>query len=447
MKKNILFCLFSLAVVCGPSLNVHAWSVPETGQVLCYDNASVITCPPPGEPFYGQDANYSIGSRAFTKLDASGNDLPDGAPSWAMVRDNVLGLIWECKTDDGTIHDKDNQYGPEDAQSVHISALNSAVFGGFDDWRLPTIKELSYIVDRGRIEPAVDPFYFPYITLYYWTSTPDPSATYGPYYVQTQTGYEYNFIKEGDGVMGVRGEITVMDNGFVDNGDGTVTDTATGLMWQQSFPVQTMGWQQALAYCESLVLAGHDDWRLPNVNELQSIVDYTQYGPSIDTAFFPDTPADFFWTSTSVPGKYSNKAWPVHFDLGWVDFYFGSIKTVVHYVRAVRGPETNLIALSSLDAVPQSGSVIITWETSSEVDNTGFNLYRADSEDGEYICINEELIPAEGSPTEGTEYEFVDDNVQNRKIYYYKLEDIDVNGGKTIHGPVNVMPRFINVGG
>lgn len=94
----------------------------------------------------------------YTKLDANDNDLPDSATSWVMVRDNMTGLIWEVRTDDGSVHDKDNTYtwydsnpetNGEDA-GTHgdgtdtvdfIKALNDANFGSYLDWRFPTIKE------------------------------------------------------------------------------------------------------------------------------------------------------------------------------------------------------------------------------------------------------------------------------------------------------------------
>jgi hypothetical protein len=105
--------------------------------------------------------------------------------------------------------------------------------------------------------------------------------------------------------------------------------------------------------------------------------------------------------------------------------------------------ESTLIELSSLRAVPSDREVVIIWETASEIDNAGFNLYRAESADGKYIQINDLIIPAEGFPTEGTSYQYVDDDVKNRKTYYYKLEDIDLNGTSTMHGPVSATPRLI----
>ena len=82
------------------------------------------------------------------------------------------------------------------------------------------------------------------------------------------------------------------------------------------------------------------------------------------------------------------------------------------------------------------------WRTATETNNTGFNLYRAEKENGEYIKINDQLIPAKGSSIQGASYEFVDANVKNRKTYYYKLEDIDNQGKGTFYGPVHTTPKW-----
>ena len=77
--------------------------VPDTGQIECYDaeGNEITPCPSPGQNFYGQDANYApCNPHFYIKLDSSGNDLPDKATEWFMVRDNTTGLIWEVKTDD-----------------------------------------------------------------------------------------------------------------------------------------------------------------------------------------------------------------------------------------------------------------------------------------------------------------------------------------------------------
>jgi hypothetical protein len=101
------------------------------------------------------------------------------------------------------------------------------------------------------------------------------------------------------------------------------------------------------------------------------------------------------------------------------------------------------ITLAAFDAKPGNGQVTLLWETGSEEDNFGFNIYRTEAEDGEYEMINADMIPSEGSLYETASYEFVDDDVQNRKTYYYKLEDIDINGMSTVHGPVKAVPRLI----
>jgi formylglycine-generating enzyme required for sulfatase activity len=87
-------------------------------------------------------------------------------------------------------------------------------------------------------------------------------------------------------------------------------------MWQQAVPATQYAWADAVAYCPTLTLAGHSDWRLPSIIELSSIVDYGQQSPSINPTYFPSTPADYFWSSSSLGGS-SSSAWGV-------DFYYGS---------------------------------------------------------------------------------------------------------------------------
>ncbi|MCX5905262.1 MAG: hypothetical protein NTV89_17730 [Proteobacteria bacterium] len=95
--------------------------------------------------------------------------------------------------------------------------------------------------------------------------------------------------------------------------------------------------------------------------------------------------------------------------------------------------------------VAEAGVSVVTlfWETGSEIDNAGFNIYRSESENGNYSKINSSLIPAQGSSTQGASYEFTDTNVKNRTTHFYKLEDIDLNGTATMHGPVSATPRLI----
>jgi len=80
--------------------------------------------------------------------------------------------------------------------------------------------------------------------------------------------------------------------------------------------------------------------------------------------------------------------------------------------------------------------MVLEWTTASEVNTEGFNVYRSETEDGEYVKINQALIPAQGNPSTGASYSFVDTDVRPGRTYYYKLEDVDTSGNSTFHGPV-----------
>jgi hypothetical protein len=123
-------------------------------------------------------------------------------------------------------------------------------------------------------------------------------------------------------------------NVFVENGDGTVFDSASGLFWQKEDDNITRSWKEAINYCENLELPeGQTDWRLPNVKELRSIVDNTQNSPSIDQTVFPDTDLWFYWSSTINETNDSEK-WYVHFDSGNANKKCANYHV---YVRCVRG--------------------------------------------------------------------------------------------------------------
>ena len=119
--------------------------------------------------------------------------------------------------------------------------------------------------------------------------------------------------------------------GYVNNGDGTVTDTSTGLMWQQATAPNTYDWYKAISYCESLSFAGYTDWRLPTIDEIKSLLD-TRWLPTIDHSYFPDTAASWYWSSTTS-AYYTPYAWYVNFSDGDV---YGNDKNGSNYVRAVR---------------------------------------------------------------------------------------------------------------
>ncbi len=112
-------------------------------------------------------------------------------------------------------------------------------------------------------------------------------------------------------------------------------------------------------------------------------------------------------------------------------------------VEAFVTEDPTLITLAGFTAGPGSGAVTLKWQTESETGNSGFNLYRAESKNGAYKKINSGLIPAEGSPSAGASYSYVDSDVKNRRAYYYMLEDVDSSGATTRHGPVRAMPLWL----
>ena len=97
---------------------------------------------------------------------------------------------------------------------------------------------------------------------------------------------------------------------FTDNGDGTITDNNTLLMWQKTDGGE-MTVESAIAYCSDLVLAGFSDWRLPTGIELFSINHYNYLNPALDTNYFTKTVAQYWWTSETQADDPS-KVWVVN---------------------------------------------------------------------------------------------------------------------------------------
>ena len=312
----------------GPVTSLGTVVIKDTGQTQSYTDT------------FGEDSDYVMNPPSYTKLDLNGRELEDTAPEWAMVRDNVTGLIWEVKTDDDTIHDMHNTYDWLTARFNYVKTLNQEAFGGYTDWRLPYIRELSGLVCPDNLYPAVDTLYFPNTPTPdsdYWTYDINSSIVTKAWYVHFGFGTVYfSDEKELKHVRAVRGEAEWEHDDYTDNRDGTVSDGYTGLMWQQATSETEMTWEEAILYCENLSLAGYTDWRLPNRNELQSLVDKQPdptSGSAISTAF-PDTYSLPYWTSTSralIPGS----AWAVGFAFGQMTPFY--VKEHHNYARAVRG--------------------------------------------------------------------------------------------------------------
>ena len=264
MLKKTLFLLIILFLHCNQALS---WPIPDSGQTKCYDNEKEIPCPQPGEDFYGQDGNYIINPPSYTKLDEKGNPLPDNASSWVMVKDNVTGLIWEKKTDDGSIHDKDKIYNWEDSQDTFIKDLNVNSYAGFRGWRLPSIEELTSIVIENINYYRIDTRYFSNVNKnkpFYWSST---SFSYHNYCEESAWQVVFvvgnaNYLPKTweYSVRAVRGVNFRFSNHLLNNRDGTITDKVTGLMWQIEPSMSKRTWVNAIKYCNNLYLSNFSDW-------------------------------------------------------------------------------------------------------------------------------------------------------------------------------------------
>jgi hypothetical protein len=323
------------------------FKMPDTGVTRCFDETGrEIDRPKPGEPFYGQNGCFEIHPLAFTKLGAEGTDISDSScwdDGFRMVRDNNTGLIWEVKSPRlGDINYVDDRYTWQEAQDVYVAELNRQEYGGFDDWRVPFKDELRSVVDYGRSGPAVDPRYFPHCKSdFYWTNAEyrmHPTLAWGIVFGLgsaiphgKKMARHVRAVRGGaDRAFGLAGT-----SRFKDNGDGTITDSITGLMWQKG-ENERMGWYEAMRKCQTLELAGHTDWRLPNIKELNTILnlDYTD-GWWYYKYFFPadglNPPLLHYYSSTPHENYY---VWVTNFCFGYDGYYAG--KNAPLLFRAVR---------------------------------------------------------------------------------------------------------------
>lgn len=267
-----------------------SYALVDTGQDFCYGDSGSMACPSEGAAYFGQDGQYA------------GNEFRFQVNGDGTVTDLVTGLMW--------------QQDPGDKVDFATAAANADSFAlaGYDDWRLPTIKELYSLIDFSGMDasnatdtvglvPFIDDtvFGFEYgdesggariIDSQWTTSTVYQAAVMGSQECFFGVNFADGRIKcyplEPGGSGGyftlyVRGNAYGV-NSFVDNANGTVTDQATGLTWQQADSGSPLGWSDALAYCANLSLGGSDDWRLPNAKELQSIVDYSRSPDSTNSA-------------------------------------------------------------------------------------------------------------------------------------------------------------------
>lgn len=271
--------------------------VPATGQTTVYQT--------------GDNGTYSnINPMSYTD---NGN---------GTITDNVTGLMWQ-KQDSGQKY----------SQVQAIAYCSGLSLGGHSDWRLPSRMNLITIVNYGSYNPAINQIYFPSTQSYdYWSSTASAVSTTYAWYVYFGDGNVVDTVPVfNDYARCVRLGQTQAQS-FSDNGNGTITDNVTGLIWQKQDSGQTYSWPQAITYCSGLSLGGLSGWRLPNIKELSSIVDDTVSSPAINQTYFPSTHLSRYWSSTTYAGVTAN-AWNVSFLAGYV---LSDFTTLNNYARCVR---------------------------------------------------------------------------------------------------------------
>lgn len=296
----------------------QTYPIVDTGVSEFYSDSAIIKEPKSNDKFYGQDANYTGNQPSYT-------NNGDGT-----ITDTVTGLMWE------------QHMGEKITFEEAFKKAENSTLGGYSDWRVPTIKELySLMLFTGQVKGAksfdlfIDTNYFNQplgntskdereIDAQTWSSTEyvgrtmrNDATVFGVNFIDGRIkGYPtyHPRTKEPNTMFFrmVRGNTSYGKNNFIDNGDGTISDLSTGLMWQKTDDGTSRDWSESLNYAENLTLGSKSDWRLPNAKELQSIVDYTRslqtsnspaINPIFETSEIKDADGNinypFFWTSTT----------------------------------------------------------------------------------------------------------------------------------------------------
>jgi len=292
----------------GQSVSKTMKHLPDSGETLHYTTT------------FGEDADYSIYNPFFI-------NNGDGT-----VTDTVTGLMWQ-KTDGGEMTIQNAQL-----------YCNTLTLGGYTNWRLPNAYEGYSILNLGDLNPALDTNYFTKNSAeYWWTSDRQVGDTSVIWVTNAGGGIGNHPMTETISAGGVKNfyvravrNITtppVIPAHFTDNGDGTVTDNLTSLTWEKVLVQDTIPWEQALNYADTLKLAGYTDWRLPNIKELQSISDLTVTNPAMNPIFTLGTGAKFYWSSTT---QFNNApdAWYLNSQYG-ITTYIPKTRNL--YALCVRG--------------------------------------------------------------------------------------------------------------
>jgi hypothetical protein len=305
--------------------------LPDTGQTTSYTAT------------FGEDNDYTINTPSYT----NNND--------GTITDNITGLMWQQI--DGGEMTIDNAH----------TYCDNLVLANYSDWRLPTPMEAYSILNQQKNNPAMNTVYFPSSGAEYWWTSSYQAGDNTKVWVTNAGGGIGNHPKAETVSAGGTHQFhvravrdvtppTMLNNHFTDNGDGTITDNLTQLIWQKVPNTSALTWEQALTYAEGLVVAGASDWRLPNIKELQSLNDETVTNPSVNTTYFSTIGVKNYWSSTTLLPNPSNltSAWYWNTQFGITTY---DTKTNTNYVICVRGIPTTL-AVNQLNTVNQKDKII-----------------------------------------------------------------------------------------
>jgi hypothetical protein len=242
-----------------------------------------------------------------------GNQLVDG----------ITGLVWQRNADART-------YTWEEARR----ACACLTLDGIGGWRLPSRIELTSIADWSIANPSIDSDAFPGTpSESFWSSSvlsSDPMLAYLVYFANGHTSYSDLGYTYRARCVRSQPSIVLAPPARYTTANGTVLDGQTKLTWQQTIPTSLYTWADAKAYCAGLSLDG-SGWRLPSINELQTLVDEST-NPAIDGATFPMTPSEYFWSDSPLVEDPS-RSWTCFFSNGST---YGFSKTTPENVRCVR---------------------------------------------------------------------------------------------------------------
>ncbi|MCK5679467.1 DUF1566 domain-containing protein, partial [bacterium] len=304
------------------------------------------------------------------------------------------GLYWEVKSvsdgiaDYSNPHDIDNTYfwydqnpyenggdagfgnGGNDTEEC-LNKMNEAIYGGFSDWRLPTATELMLLrVYKDAQHSTPDQNYFPHIALdncNYWSASSSKHEKDDAWRVNFRNENLVGEVRQDEKfsmyhVWAVRG--CKLKNRLIKNVDGTISDKTTGLTWHHPPDSFTVDFMRAIDDCEASVKSGYRDWRLPDINELQTIIDYHQVNPASDHNYFSEINPFIYWSSTREVGRENSGPlrMVVDFRSGTVEPQLTSMpdgQTPKAYFILVRGGEKFAVSEDeiTLNAQPATGKL------------------------------------------------------------------------------------------